>query len=159
MGYLVQYRYGTLEVKADLTSAALAALHDLVARPDFAGVNGAGLRHRVLATSTVQTALAAFGWHSATNGSGDVQALRPRADELGESEALLQALTPLITPGGFVEFVGEDGDVWRWTFTGGHMIETYPQLTWPPATRVELCTLGRLRRILTANRRRRRTAP
>ncbi len=45
---------------------------------------------------------------------------------------LFDQIAPFIQPGGWLEFLGEDGDRWRFVFTGKTRKRIEPELVWEP---------------------------
>ncbi|HXA27632.1 MAG TPA: hypothetical protein VN193_02700 [Candidatus Angelobacter sp.] len=160
MSYLVSFRDGRIAIRASAKAAALGELMSIAADGRLAGDESTALRRAVLHAGTLETALRAFGWDSYVDATGDVVNAWMTGDELAYSEEMLRALVSRIEPGSFVEFIGEDGDIWRWSFTGRHMIETYPELLWPPTSTGRWArALQVLRARAAALRVRRRAAP
>ena len=131
MPYSVNFRDGSIAIRASAKPAALGALMTLVA--DDSIVCDAEVLRPLQASTTLEDALRAFDWDSYTDQGGDVVQMWMAGDQLDHSEAMFRALAPHIERGSYVEFTGEDGDIWRWSFDSRHVIETYPQFLWPPA--------------------------
>lgn len=157
MAYSVNFLDGNIAIRASAKPAALAALMSLAA--DDSIVRDAEVLRPLLASTTLEDALRAFDWDSHTDQAGDVVHMWMTDDQLDHSEAMFRALAPHIEPGSYVEFAGEDGDIWRWSFESQHVIETYPQFLWPPAaTRHRARTIRALRARVIALRARWRAA-
>jgi hypothetical protein len=131
MSYSVTFREGSIALRAGAKSAALSALVSLAADGRLASADNGRLCRAMLRATTLESALRAFGWDSCSDAAGDIVHTWMIGDELDHSEEMFRALVPHIEPGSHVEFIGEDGDIWRWSFTGQHMIETYPEFIWP----------------------------
>ena len=44
-------------------------------------------------------------------------------EKLGDDEIFLSALAPYVEDGSYLEFEGEDGYSWRWSFKNGKLVE------------------------------------
>src|SRR5690606_21320852 len=64
----------------------------------------------------VAYALDAWRWVPEREATGDIVGLRFRGERLGDDRVLFEAIAPFVEPGSFIEMVGEDGAIWRWTF-------------------------------------------
>ena len=71
-----------------------------------------------------------WGWSGRYDAGGDVIGLEFDREKLGDEEMLFGALVPFVAPGGYIEMVGEDGDIWRWVFDGGTVSRVEPTLVW-----------------------------
>jgi len=159
MSYSVTFRDGSIAIRASAKPAALAALVSLAASRTIAGDDRERLCPAVLCATTLATALSAFGWDSCSDAAGAIVHAWMIGDNLGYSEAMFRALAPHIEPGSYVEFIGEDGDIWRWTFDRRHVIETYPDFVWSSTTTRKWARVRHLLRArVTAFRARRRAA-
>jgi hypothetical protein len=131
MGYSVSYREGNIVIRAAAQPSAFAALASLATDARFVKEDNRLLSRAPVCATSLESALRLFGWHSQSDGAGDLVHVWMAGSELAYSEDMFLALAPSIDSGGYVEFIGEDGDIWRWSFTGRDMIETYPDLHWP----------------------------
>ena len=131
MGYSVSYGDGNIVIRAAAQPSALAALSSLATDAPFVKEDNRQLSHALAGATSLESALRLFGWQSESDGAGDLVHVWMVGSELAYSEDMFLALASSIDCGGYVEFVGEDGDIWRWSFTGRDMIETYPALRWP----------------------------
>jgi len=159
MSYSVTFRDGSVAIRASAIPASLGALMSLAADDKIVGDDSDELRHAVLVSTTLESALRAFGWDSHSDAEGDILHVWTAREELGYSEAMFGALASHIEPGSYVEFIGADGDVWRWSFDGRQVIETYPDFVWPSTPTRECARLIHLLRArVTAFRAWRRAA-
>ena len=44
---------------------------------------------------------------------------------------LLESIAPFVDEGSFLEFSGEEADLWRFVFKDGKVYEISPEITWP----------------------------
>lgn len=159
MGYLVTYRDGSIVIRAAAQPSALAALSSLANDGRFVKDDHRQLSRALARATNIESAFRLFGWRSQSDHAGNVVHVWMVGSDLAYSEDMFLALAPYIDSGGYVEFVGEDGDIWRWSFTGRDMVEAYPDLPWP----AERCTtpgvriVQPLRAVVAALRARART--
>jgi len=123
--YPVTCTASTLTIPAANVDAALLAVRALGTQP--AG-SADGPLWTAPAASSLEEALAGVGWRALPNGRSGVLCLWGGGHALGDTETVLAALAPHVEEGSYVTFVGADGDHWQWTFMGGAMVETYPEL-------------------------------
>ena len=89
---------------------------------------------------TFDDALDCAGWQLLGHGpqiqlSGYMEVER-YTDKYGEDELLFwQTVAPIVDGGSFVEFEGEDGELWRWDFRRGKLIESTGYIAWVPTTK------------------------
>jgi hypothetical protein len=51
-----------------------------------------------------------------------------QAEKVGDEGEFLSAIAHLVKPGSFIDWVGEDGDRWRWRFKDGVMATIRPKV-------------------------------
>ncbi len=86
---------------------------------------------------TFDEALDYIGWQPVDPGqqSGWVEVER-HCEKYREEEFLFwQTVAPVVEGGSFVEFEGEDGQLWRWDFRRGELNESEGHIAWVPTTR------------------------
>lgn len=86
---------------------------------------------------TFDAALNCIGWQLADHGqqSGWVEVER-HCEKYREEELLFwQTVAPVVEGGSFVEFEGEDGQLWRWDFRRGKLTESSGSIAWVPTTK------------------------
>ena len=47
-----------------------------------------------------------------------------------EDRIIFETIAPFVADGSFVQYMGEDGYMWRYTFKNGKCIEQYPEIKW-----------------------------
>lgn len=50
-------------------------------------------------------------------------------EELGDDQKVFEILSPFMNDG-YIEMMGEDGDIWRWVFENGEMHIKRPSIIW-----------------------------
>lgn len=79
---------------------------------------------------TLEEALRACRYRCVVADNGDIQALHFEGEKLGSDKELLSYIASFVEPGSFLEFMGEDGDLWRWYFHDNTVSEVRPQIQW-----------------------------
>lgn len=51
-------------------------------------------------------------------------------EKYGEELTIHKVLAPFVEDGGYIEYKGEDGDVWRHLFKNGEVREIHPTIKW-----------------------------
>jgi hypothetical protein len=51
-------------------------------------------------------------------------------EKIGQEDLFFDAIADLVTPGSFVEWLGEDGARWRWVFDGQTRKEVWARMEW-----------------------------
>jgi len=66
--------------------------------------------------------------------TGDAVGIRimDGSTKVTDEEDMFGALAPFVEAGSWIEMVGEDNCLWRWTFDGEKCHETYPEIVWDP---------------------------
>lgn len=144
MGYYIEQRECDFRIKAENLGKALDAIKALagfvitgggciyeggkVAERRFSWVR----TEQFATAATLSDALHAWRWEIEFDGdgSGDVCWIMFQGEKIGNDNILLQAIAPYVEPGCFIEMLGEDGALWRWTFNGTTMVEQYATITW-----------------------------
>jgi len=75
-------------------------------------------------------ALSAWSFSVLSDEHDNVNAIDFGADKLGNEKEMLTAIASWVEDGSFLEFRGEDGRTWRWSFSGGKMKELRAKLVW-----------------------------
>ena len=132
MGYYVQQRDSDFEIKAENCAGALAAVKAL--RDDYSWVNNC----EVASSTTLEDAIEAWNWEAVVGDDGSIFDIRFAASKAGDEEVLFKALAPFVEDGSFIEMVGEEGEIWRWSFRGGSLHEEDGQVTFEEVANANL---------------------
>lgn len=143
MGYCMDQRDNKFFIKADKKADALAAIKKLaetVQENGGGGVlerGGGWKRHYswvntkdFVEAETLADALNEWRWEIEENNDGDVNGIQFVGEKLGDDNFLFDAIAPFVQKGSFIEMQGEDGTMWRWSFTGKTCKEQDPTIIW-----------------------------
>jgi hypothetical protein len=85
-----------------------------------------------MAASNIHMALSVISWDTATDYKGNIIMLeQTRHDCFTPLQAnVFKHLATFIRKGSYLAFIDEDGDVFRWWFTGRYMRYQRGKLTW-----------------------------
>lgn len=56
--------------------------------------------------------------------------IRFNAEYYDKYDLLLEAISPYVEDGSYIEMFGEDGNMWRWYFNNGKLETKYPKIIW-----------------------------
>ena len=79
---------------------------------------------------TLEAAAAQCDWALEFDDNDNVIGIEHLNDYQGQEEKLFAALAPYVRPGSFIQMIGEDGELWRWSFDGVTCREQKPTVTW-----------------------------
>lgn len=72
-----------------------------------------------------------FGYSVDTLANGGVSCIFLEHDEFCyDDEALFEVIAPFVKEGSYIQFAGEDGSIWRYSFKNGKYVEQYPNISW-----------------------------
>jgi hypothetical protein len=124
MGYCMEQREAAFKVKRDNVMPMARALRAL--EGDFAWVNN---RHNA---RTVEELFSAWRWGILRDDYGDIVGITFEGDKIGDDFAMFQAIAPYVEADSYIEMVGEDGSIWRWSFTDGKCYEQEASIDFTP---------------------------
>jgi hypothetical protein len=64
--------------------------------------------------------------------SGDLCNVSWNGEKMGQEDLFFEALAPFISNNSFIEWRGEDNEMWRWLFKDGTMVIQKPVIFWHP---------------------------
>jgi len=80
---------------------------------------------------TFPDALGEIGWYGERDDAlGEYRVYRDGTKYRETEEVFWGAVAPVVVPGSFVEFVGEDGALWKWEFRGGAVRTFEGHIAW-----------------------------
>jgi hypothetical protein len=132
MGYSIKQGKTTFRIPKSKMDEALGLLKA------YATDLGAGQAHvhykrsfkSVLTEPHFKGALEEFGWDSTFDVNGDCTKIFYEAEKSDNEEEVLRRLAPVVDDGSSIEFRGEDGCKWRYTFLHGKLSRQDAILTW-----------------------------
>lgn len=132
MGYCVDMDLYDVFIPHEKFDEALKAIKDLQNYPDQMGGGSWGPNGQVkrwyswvgdvTSANTLKDALSEWRYGAEDDADGLYVAYF-NGEKLGDDTILWKALAPFIKDGGVINCRGEDGEVWRWKFSGGKFHE------------------------------------
>lgn len=61
---------------------------------------------------------------------GDIYCIWFIGEKLGSDEIIFNSIAQYVEDGSYIEYSGEDTDMWRYVFENGKMQEKYPTIIW-----------------------------
>ena len=127
MGYLMEQQNTEFKILAANKALALEAVKKLVGCETITDSTG---RHfswvdsgTFLRADTLEEALKAWRWGTETNNDGNIVNIGFTGQKLGDDAMLFNAIAPFVENGSYIQMIGEDDTIWRWTFENGQMEE------------------------------------
>jgi hypothetical protein len=80
---------------------------------------------------TVADELANRLYEAYFDAGGNIDAIGYNGGNLSDEEDLFKQIAPMVEDDSFLEYRGEDGELWRWVFRGGKCYELTATITWP----------------------------
>lgn len=72
-----------------------------------------------------------WGFNFTPNKDGDIDKISYEMEKMHDFDGFCNAIAPCVDSGSFLEFKGEDANVWRYVFRDGKWKEVRPVITWP----------------------------
>jgi hypothetical protein len=73
-----------------------------------------------------------YGYAPETDDDGNITSVDFYGDKVAYDESdMFSKIAPFVADGSFIEMRGDDGDMWRWVFSGGAVREVRATITWP----------------------------
>ena len=133
MGYDMSQRESKFKIKAENMPLVLNTLNLLSEqapyqpRGHFAFVDTPTL----FSARTVEEQLKEWRWDPEFDNQGNIVELNFSCERLGDDKLLFDTLAPFVEAGSFINMTGEEGDVWRWYFTGAECLEQDGTVQYP----------------------------
>ena len=123
MGYCISVSCGGMVIPKEKVNKALESINS-IKQGNYSWVN------HTANFSTLVEAINAWRYGSVVEENGDVTIEYFIGEKLGDDEILWEALAPYITKGGIVEYLGEEGEIWRSNFDGKKVKEQRASISW-----------------------------
>jgi hypothetical protein len=81
---------------------------------------------------SIKLEVEAVGWDTEEQEGAFLRLTREGGKFTEEEEVLFERLAPLLVPGSYVEFIGEDFEMWRWDFRHGKLRVSEGFVAWVP---------------------------
>lgn len=142
MGYYINQEAADFTIPKENFSRCLEAIKDLMSQTNkmnggswfggvqtdrwFSWVN----TDSVLSAQTLVDALDAWRWEASLDEDGNIDDIYFRGEKYGSDNDLMDAIAPFVKCGSYIQMRGEEGEIWRWTFKSGKMIEKSAKIVW-----------------------------
>ncbi len=144
MGYCVELLDSKFEIKAEKARAALKAIKALdPARDTGSGGSSGGsfnfktevwfawvITEEYKKARNLAEAFEAWRWGLSVNYNGDWSDIAFNGEKYGDDDIFFDAIAPYVTPGSYIEMLGEDGARWRWVFDGKTCKQVHATVSW-----------------------------
>jgi hypothetical protein len=141
MGYCIEQRASDFRVKKENFKPMLKAIESLMALTDRMS-GGSSYREKWFAwvdTSKVLQgvenndifyAMEAWRWFVERDEEGNISGIFFEGEKYGDDDLLMAAIAPYVENGCYIEMQGEDGEMWRWCFDHGKLINKEAKIVW-----------------------------
>jgi hypothetical protein len=125
MGYSMQQMDQDFFIKSKYNQEAINAIHAIP--PSKFGY--AWVDNTFKQESTLRGLFYKWRWDISEDSDG-IHEIYFNGEKSGDDLVLFEAIAPYVHEGSFIQMVGEDGAIWRWSFKNKECTEIYPQITW-----------------------------
>lgn len=80
--------------------------------------------------STFEEVMEEWRWGIEYDSEGNVVDIEFLGEKLGDDKVVFEAIAPFVKEDSYIQMGGEDNDMWRWSFTKGNVVESYPNIIW-----------------------------
>jgi hypothetical protein len=127
MGYEISVDHAEIHIKKENFGSvlnAIASIPDRMAWTELKDIQ------RIAKSGDITKMFEHLGWPVEFDSEGNIIRMEFDSSKIGDEEVWLGAIAPYVESG-CIQVRGEDGDLWRWVLSGGKLIETRPEITWP----------------------------
>lgn len=125
MGYYMSLQDSSFEIKKNKISSAAKAIRSLDDGTRYSWVDNGFSKAK-----SIEVLFAAWRFECERDANGDILYMVWDGEKSGDERVLFNAIAPYVEKGSFLEWHGEDGEMWRWIFDGKQMKEIKPKITW-----------------------------
>lgn len=134
MGYCISQKDCSFFLPKENVDAALKAIQSLANNKetitDSSGRHFSWVEQGFEKLTTLKDILEEWRWEPRIDVEGNIWDLVFTGQKYVDDNILFEALAPYIQKGSWIEFLGEDGSLFRFTFDGVSMKEIFAQITW-----------------------------
>lgn len=137
MGYYMDQRHYEFFIKAEDVDKAWNSLKELFLKEKKSILDASGYHYAWINTNSVlnaksfDEAMIEARWDVDRSANNDVDGIWFNGEKYGgDEEIILGAIAPYVRDGSYIEMMGEDGDLWRWCFEDGVVVEKRPEIVW-----------------------------
>lgn len=137
MGYYIEQRNCDFFIEKEKFPHLLEAIKALAGCPDnmtgridnspsYAWVD----MGKLASSTSVADALKAWRWNPDFDEDGNINYIWFEGQKYGDDPVLFEQIAPWVRDDSFIEMQGEQGEIWRWVFQNGEVIEKDAKITW-----------------------------
>lgn len=140
MGYCMHLQESDFRIEAAKAEEALRAIKSLDPDHGSGGSYNGGRHiqsyfawvdtHSFMGATDLGEAFGAWRWGLNEGPDGSWILSEFVGEKLGDDNKLFDAVAPYVTPGSYIEMLGEDGSRWRWVFDGQTCEERSAKVIW-----------------------------
>lgn len=127
MGYYIKQVRAKFFITKDQKDAALEAIRKLAGGEtikDASGKHYSWVRtENFVRAESLKEALEMWRWGITLDPNRNVVGISFGGEKAGDDKILFDAIAPFVQDESYIEMSGEDGERWRWLFTGGKCIQ------------------------------------
>ena len=134
MGYFIDLKDQYFHIKAENVPLVLEEIRGMAKDVKMGGgrstINGrvtysfAWADTKIIKSAkSLDEAMEEFRYTPNYDKKGDVDYLDYSESKIGDEEIMFRRIAPFVESGSYLEYEGEDGERWRWTFNNGEMDE------------------------------------
>lgn len=122
MGYYIKQRNTQFVIRKKNFEKVIEAINKL--EP------GGWVSSEAQTSKDIEEVFEAWRWNVYMDQKGNIVNIDFNGEKAGDDSKLFHAVAPYVEDGSFIEMSGEEGEIWRWTFRDGEMIEEGCELCW-----------------------------
>ena len=122
MGYCVEMTKCKFFIRKENEYNVFNALKELLNNEDLRWVD----KYSALNTNDLGELLYELGYSSELDQYENIINLNFCGEKLGDDYKIFKVIAPFVKRGSYIEMLGEDEDMWRWSFDGKTCIEIFP---------------------------------
>jgi hypothetical protein len=128
MGYYINSVGCDFTMKKANSDAALKAIKDLFSQHEYCA--GWVDTKTVLDSKTFEDALSEAGFDVDSRDNNYFYIQFNGEKYSGDEKEVLNAISPFVKDGSYIEMIGEEGERWRWIFHKNGVEEKYAKIVW-----------------------------
>jgi len=141
MGYCMDQTEAKFSIKRENHIPALNALKVLMTKDSLKGGGSSGPSGRtrhfsfcngadVDGWANLAQAMEEMRWEPKLDSEYNIVGIEFCGEKMGDDNHIFKAIAEFVEDGSFIQMRGEDGDQWRWKFSGGKCEEEHANVSW-----------------------------
>lgn len=131
MGYYMNQIYSDFQMKAEYKTKALEAIKKIVSSVPGFDKHFLWIDNNVIKKcETFEDAMDEWRWETIKDNENNIIGVSFSGEKLGDDLTLFETIAPFVKKGSFIQMIGEEDNIWRWTFNGEKCFEIYPTIIW-----------------------------